>query len=177
MEEIKKAIEQIFRESTSSNELFDTLQKALQLKLHDAQTYKILLGNIVLTTDEVKLFTEKLCEEFPDLSSELFMWTGSILESDPTTDNLDSAFEYYKKAIQVNPQEHFSYLAILKMYNNDLDFPPRIHIEPLCEKGLLEVNSKSKLCVAIADFYDKIEEPALKKKYLTLSAIFAKKEK
>jgi hypothetical protein len=175
MEEFKKDIEKIFRESTSSNELFDAFGKSLQLKMRDLQLYKILLGNIALTSDEIKLFTEKLCAEFPELASELYTWTGSILESDPTTDNLDSAFDYYKKAISANAFESQPYLSLIKMYNYDLDFPPRKQLEEIFEKGLLEVKSRSKLCLAIADFYDILDEPALRKKYQALAEIFAKK--
>ena len=176
MEDIKKYLEKIFRESTSSDELFDAFEKSLQYKIKDVQMYKILLGNIVLTSDEIKLFTEKLCAEYPELSPELYMWTGSILESEPTTDNLDSAFNYYKKAILNKPADHQPYCSILKMYNNDLDYPPRHQIEILFEKGLREVINRSKLCFAISDFYDRIDEPALKKKFQGLASMFNKKE-
>jgi hypothetical protein len=177
MEDIKTYLEKIFREATSSNELFDAFEKSLQYKIKDVQIYKILLGNIVLTSDEIKLFTEKLCSEYPELSPELYMWTGSILESEPTADNLDSAFRYYKKAISIKPIDHQAYCSILKMYNNDLDYPPRRQIELLFQKGLNEVKLRSKLCIAIADFYDRINEPSLKKKFQGLASIYHKKEK
>ena len=113
MDDIKKYLEKVFREATSSDELFDAFERSLQYKIKDIQIYKILLGNIVLTSDEIKLFTEKLCSEYPELSPELYMWSGSILESEPTSDNLDSAFRYYKKAISVKPVDHQPYCSIL----------------------------------------------------------------
>jgi hypothetical protein len=176
METIKNSLEKTFRESTSSDELFDAFQKSLLKKLNDVQLYKILLGNIILTTDEIKMYTEKICLEFPELSFEIYLWTGSILESEPTTDNLDSAYKYYKKAIITNPSDHQPYKSIIKMYNFDLDFPTRQNLELLFKKGINEVKVRSKLCKDIAGFYDKLDEPALKKKYLGLAAQFVKIE-
>jgi hypothetical protein len=177
MEIVKQILEKTFRESTSADEIFDAFQKSLGHKLKDLQLYKILLGNIILTADEIRMYTEKICSEFPELSFEIYLWTGSILESEPTTDNLDSAFHYYKKAIFSNPSDHQPYNSIIKMYNFDLDFPPRRYLESLFEKGISEVSLKSKLCTDIAKFYDQLDEPVLKKKYLGLAAQFVKMEK
>ena len=105
------------------------------------------------------------------------MWTANILESNPNTDNLDSAFQYYNKAISIKPVDHQPYCSILKMYNNDLNYPPRKQIELLFEKGLYEVKFPSKLCLAIADFYNKTNEHSLKKKFLRLASNFNKTEK
>jgi hypothetical protein len=176
MEDIKRDLEKIFREASTSDELFDAFERSLNYKIKDIQIYKILLGNILLSTDEIKLFTEKLCSEFPEYSSELYMWTANILESNPKTDNLDSAFQYYNKAISIKPADHQPYCSILKMYNNDLDYPPRKQIELLFEKGMNEVKLRSKLCLAIADFYDRTNEPSLKKKFQRLASSFSKKE-
>ena len=60
MDEIKKNIENVFRGSSSSDELFDYFQEALKHQTNDIGLYKMLLGNPALSSDELKMFAEKL---------------------------------------------------------------------------------------------------------------------
>ncbi|MGE5439432.1 MAG: hypothetical protein ACM3UR_06200, partial [Bacteroidota bacterium] len=102
---LKLDLEKIFREATSSGELFDSFQKAIKHKLKDAELYKILLSNISLSPDEIKMYTEKLCREYGDIRYDIYMWAANILESMHAGEHLETAFEYYRKAIESNRTE------------------------------------------------------------------------
>lgn len=169
-------LERIFREASSSGELFDSFQKALKHKLKDADLYKILLSNIILTPDEIKMYTEKLCREYKDISYDIYMWAANILESMHAEEHLETAFEYYRKAIETNRSDHQPYIFLVKMYNPELDLPPKKDLLELLKNGLETVRHKSKLCRAIADFYDILQDKMMKQKYLALAAKYARNE-
>lgn len=169
-EEIKLKIEKIFRESTSPDELFDYFQQALKNKLKDADLYKILLGNMVLSPDEIKMFTEKLCGEFKDLCFDLYMWAANILEAAHTSDCSEAAYDYYMKAIETNKTDHRPYISLINMYNSELDIPPKDSLSELFSNGLKTVAAKSDLCKGIASFYEKLDDMRMKRKFLALAA-------
>lgn len=171
---IKNQLEKIFRESASSDELFDTFQQALSHRLIDADLYKILLGNMALSVDEIKMFTDKLCTEFKDISYDLYLWAGNILENMSDRYNIENAFHYYKKAIDCNPQEYTPYSLLVRMYNPELDIPPKHNLLNLFERGLAEVKSKSYLCKTIAGFYKKLENQVMEKKYMAMAAKYSR---
>lgn len=173
---LKEHLEKVFRESSSPGELFDMFQKALELKLADAELYKILLGNVALSVDEILMYTEKLCMEFKEISYDLYLWAANILENLPCGDFTcaDRAYEYYLKAIQSNPLEHEPYSHIIKLYNPELDLPPRSSLTELFDKGLQQVKLKSRYCQMVAEFYRLVEDPAMSKKYHQLSARYAR---
>lgn len=172
--DIKNEIEQIFRESSSPEELFDAFQNALKLRIRDAELYKILLSNVSLTFDEVKMFTEKLCKEFNDLSYDIWLWVAKIFETASTTDSIETALNYYRRAIEIKSDDYTPYLNIINLYNKDLDFPPKDKISTLLRKGLSEVQRKSKLCFGIADFYRKMDDLEMNKKYMVLGSKYAR---
>lgn len=174
--ELKQELEKVFREATSSDELFDTFQKALHHKLVDAELYKILLGNMILSADEVKMYTEKLCQEFRDICYDIYMWAASILENMHAGEHLETAFNYYRKAIEANRSDHLPYINILRMYNAELDLPPKKVLVELFRTGIKEVKYKSKLCRAIADFYGSLENHQMKHKYMSLAARYSRYE-
>jgi hypothetical protein len=173
MEQLKRDIEKIFRESDSNGELFDTFMRAIHYKINDLDLYKILLANISLSIDELKLFTEKVCSEFSDLTYDIYLWSATILEN---VDSIETAFEYYNKAIDTKKIECKPYLSIIKMYNADLDFPPRNSVIQIFKRGLNDVKFKSKLCYGIADFYSKLNNENMKNKYLALAANYMRKK-
>ncbi|MGE5430056.1 MAG: hypothetical protein ACM3QX_03225 [Syntrophomonadaceae bacterium] len=171
---LKLDLERIFREATSSGELFDSFQKALKHKLKDVDLYKILLSNIILSPDEIKMYTEKLCREYKDIRYDIYMWAANILESMHSEEYLESAFEYYRKATEFNRADHQPYISLAKMYNPDLDFPPRKVLLELLESGLQDVQHKSKLCKSIAELYDVLQDKVMKQKYLAMAAKYAR---
>jgi len=177
MENIKRELEKIFRESSSPEELFDAFKKAIDNKLGDLSTYKILLGNVALNSDELKMYAEKICEIFPSSSSEIYHWTGSILESNPSNYNLDLAYEYYKQAIESNSNNLHAYQSLLNLYNPDIDFPPLSSIQKIIDKNLEKVSSKSRYCKTVVTFYNRLDDTVMKDKYSSLAAKFSRKGK
>lgn len=172
--DLKNEIETIFRESSSSEELFDAFDNALKLRIRDAELYKILLSNPSLTRDEVKLFAEKLCREFHDISYDICLWVAKIFETASTPDAIETALNYYRRAIDFKSDDYKPYLQILKLYNQDIDFPPKEKISGILKKGLSEVQRKSKLCFGIADFYRKMNDAEMNRKYMVLASKYAR---
>ncbi|HEX2961206.1 MAG TPA: hypothetical protein VHO43_05410 [Ignavibacteriales bacterium] len=171
---LKLDLERIFREATSSGELFDSFQKAIKHKLKDAELFKILLSNIILSPDEIKMYTEKLCREYNDIRYDIYMWAANILESMHAGEHLETAFEYYRKAIESNRTDYQPYISMAKMYNPELDIPPKKVLLELLKNGIEEVRHKSRVCRAIADLYDILQDKVMKQKYLAMAAKYAR---
>lgn len=174
---LKEQFEKIFRDSTSPDELFDAFQKAVETGLKDIDMYKILLGNISLSVDEVKMFTDKLCTEFSEISYELCLWAGNVLENMSDRYNIENAYHYYKKAIDCRPNECLPYKHLVNLYNPDLDIPSKFHLLNLFERGLSEVCFKSSLCNTIAGFYGKMEDRSMENKYRSMAAKYLRNGK
>jgi len=174
MEKIKRELEKIFRESSRPEELFDAFKRAIDNKIEDLPIYKILLGNIALNIDELKMYTEKICTVFPTISSEIYHWAGSIIESDPSNYNLETAYNYYKQSIEIDPNNLPVYQSLLNLYNPDIDFPPLHSLEKIIDKNLERVSQKSKYCKTIATFYGRLDNPQMKTKYASLAAKYSR---
>ncbi len=177
MENLKKELEIIFRESSKPEELFDAFKRAIDNKVEDLSVYKILLGNIALNIDELKMYTEKICDVFPNISSEILHWSGSIIESDPSNYNLETAFEYYKQSIEIDSDNLPVYQSLFNLYNPDIDYPPLSSIEKIIDKNLERVVHKSKYCRTVASFYNKLDNPLMKNKFASLAAKFSRSGK
>ena len=80
MQELER-IENIFRYSSSSEELFDTFKESLKYRIKSLESYKVLLANPFLTPDEIKMFTEKIITELPNKAYDINLWTANIFES------------------------------------------------------------------------------------------------
>lgn len=173
---IKEIIEKKFREARSSEELFDTFQQAIRHKLKDLDLYKMLLGHVALNTDEIKMYTEKLCREFEDMKYDIYMWSANILESSLSEENLETAFNYYTRASELDRTNHLPFISMLKMYNADLDMPPKERIMALVDKALKEVRLKSHLYKELGNFYGLLGDEIKKRKYMTLAAKFGRQE-
>ncbi|MGE5683231.1 MAG: hypothetical protein ACM34K_20405 [Bacillota bacterium] len=173
---IKQHIEKKFREANSSDELFDLFEQAIKHKIKDPDTYKSLLANMALSADEIKMFTEKLCKEFEDLKYDIYMWSAEILESTLSEENIETAFNYYQKASQSDKTNHLPFISIIRMYNADLDIPPKERIIGLLERAIKEVRIKSILYKEMAEFHGMLGDDLKKRKYMTLSAQYRRKE-
>ena len=150
----KKYIENIFRNSVSPDELFDTFGIALQKKIQDMNIYRILLWNKALSPDEIIMFAEKICKENPNGCFHIYNCVGKIFSSTSVYGELnEKAMRYFKKAADANPTAHEPYLAIIKLYNPDLNIPDFNLVIKATNKGLETVEKKSKLCFAISKFY------------------------
>jgi hypothetical protein len=176
-ENIKEYIEKVFRDSKSPDELFDTFRLAIQHKLKDADTYKMLLGNPHLNNDEIVLFTEQLTKEFEDLSCDLFNWAGYIFQmKDADFSLLDTSFYYYQRAFLQNPEDHGPLLSALNLYNYEFDFPTNQNILQLVNNGVELVKRKSLIYKGMAKHFKKIGNEHLSKRYENLAERSARNE-
>jgi hypothetical protein len=176
IEEINR-IEEVFRNSKSPDELFDTFQKAIKIKLSDIGVFKILLANPMLSRDEIKLFTGKLIKEMPDSSLDLLMWAGKVFENHADYyDNVKEAFLYYQRAISYRPESHEPQLNLLNLYNYEIDIPTNKKILEVIDESVFAVNQKSKIYYALAKHYKKCGDSKLEVKYLALAERSAENE-
>jgi len=170
MEDRLNEIENIFRNSTSPDFLFDAFQEAIKLKIKDPEIFEILLGNPALSSDEIKMFTEKLIKEYPDHAKELSVWTAKIFEhKDDYNNSLEDAIHYYKLAQDYKPNSPEPLLSLLHLYNYELDLPTNKVILELLEAKIAPVRVKSKIYYALADHYKKVGDKNLELKYFALA--------
>ena len=174
---LKLHFEKLFRELSSPDELFDAFKNALENKINDIELYKIFLGNIALSPYEVRMFTEKLCNEFKDLSFDLYMWSASILENCNARNCVEMSFEYYRKAAEADSFSHLPYFSIVKLYNPEIDIPPQKELFQILQNSLEKVKYKSKIYLAMAELYGKLDNLTLKQKYTALAAKLAQYER
>jgi hypothetical protein len=173
-----KRIEDTFRNSKSSNELFDAFQEAIKSKLCDLEIFKILIANPILSVDEIKMFTEKLLKETPGNALDLLLWTGKVLENHP--DNyyhLEDTILIYQRAIAHKPTSHEPLLRLLSLYSHEIDLPTNQKILNLIDESIAAVDQKSKVYYALAKHYKKCGDPKLEKKYLYLAEESVKRER
>ena len=174
---LKQELEEIFRTSNSPDELFDTFRVAIERKIHDEELYKILLRNKALSADEISMFTEKICKEFPDLSYNIYFCVGQLLESISTYGkHNERALQYFGKASNIIPEAEEPYLAIAKMYNNELNVPKFEIVAQIIEDGIAHVKIKSKLCFALAELLTKRGDKEKSQSFKKLGDIYLKGE-
>ena len=170
MENRLNETENIFRNSTSPDLLFDAFQEAIKLKIKDPEIFKILLGNPALSKDEIKMFVEKLIKEFPGYSHELTIWVAKIFEhKDDYHNSLGETIRYYKRANDYKPDSPEPLLNLLSLYNYELDLPTNKDILEFVETRSSLVKVKSKIYYALADHYKKIGNKKLELKYFALA--------
>ena len=170
MEEELNKIESIFRNSTSPDLLFDAFQEAIKLKVKDPEIFKILLGNPALSTDEIKMFVEKLIKEFPGNANELFKWAAKIFELQQNYHSAThDAINYYKRAHDYKPESFESLIQLLQLYNHELNLPTNKIILEFVETRISAVQLKSKIYYALADHYKKIGDKQREGKFLLLA--------
>lgn len=176
-DEVIKKIENIFRNSSSSDELFDAFDEAIKYKIEDFEIYKVLLGNPTLSLDEIKMYTEKLLRELKQNHFQISLWTAKLFENfHDDYDSLESAISYYLKAIQYNPSSHEPFLGLLKLYNFDIDLPSNRRILQIVENGIPAIKYKSKIYFALADLYKRIGDIRNEAKYVALGEKAAENE-
>jgi hypothetical protein len=175
---IRKNVEDVFRCSSSSDELFDAFRTAIDNKIKDGELYKILLWNKVLSVDEIGMYSEKICKEFPDLSFRIFYDVGKILEATSVYgNNLEIALHYYKKAAAANPSSFLPHTAAAAMYNKDLNLPKFSKLIDFLNEGMETVERKSKICFTLVNLYKKKGKREEEKKYQRLGEKYQKEGK
>ena len=174
---MKKNIEKIFRCSGSSNELFDTFQYAIKNKVGGVELYKILLANPTLNQDEIKMFAETLSKIFSEEASEIYSWTGTILESYASSHSeIEDSMNYFIKSWKDDRSNHEPLINLINMFNYDYDVSYNGIILNLATEGAEYVKKKSKVYYALADLFEKKKNIALKRKYMLLAEKSAREE-
>lgn len=121
----KEEIRRRFSTSKDFNEIFDAFEDAIAQGIDDVELYRLLFWNHSLTPDELCLFGQKLAQEFPAISYDIYMWLANVFEVTYSMyDNYELALEYYKKAASVRPNEPDPYLDAADCYEPDLNIPP-----------------------------------------------------
>jgi len=143
-----------FSRSTDFNEIFDAFQSALARKLRDLDHYRLLFWNHALTTDEIRLFGEKLAGEFPDMAYDVYIWLASVFEvTSSTQDNYELALHYYKKAAGSSPRNPEPYLDACDCYDLDLNIPPVTALIEFVTNGLAHVKNPVPLYKRLSNLY------------------------
>ncbi len=178
MDETLKNIEKIFRISSSPNELFDSFEEALKHRISDIQMYKILLGNPALSSDEVKMYSEKLIKEFPQGSIETMMWTGKIFENQKENlQSLEDSLRYYQRAFFENPTNETALLQIFNLYNYDFDSPLNNKIIDFVESSVVTIDRKSSVYYKLAEHFKQKNQINKAARYLALAEKSAERER
>jgi hypothetical protein len=177
MDDTLKRIENIFRGSSSSDELFDSFQEALKLPITEIQTYKILLGNPTLTSDEVKMYAEKLVKQFPQQSFETLLWAGRIFESQKEDQHrLEDSIRYYQRAFYENPHYESALVYMLNLYNYDIEVVTNAKIIDFVESAVVTVTKKSRVYFRLSEHFKQLGNLPLAARYLALGEKSAERE-
>jgi hypothetical protein len=168
--ETKNKIENVFRFSNNSDEIFDAVDSAIRNKYCDIELYKILLGNPALSKDELIMFAEKLSREFTICCYDLYIWTAKIFGNNYLDNyNLEKSLHYLKKASDKEPAKHEPYIAALKLYNYDLDLPINKKIIEMLSGNFESVEHKPEIYIALADHYNRLGNLTQRNKYRALA--------
>lgn len=175
--DLPKYLESVFRNSNSPDEIFDAVDLAVKKKVRDIELYKILIANPSLSKDELIMFTEKICRDFPESAFELYMWLAEIFESKTTDYNwLESAVYYYQKAFITNPVDDAPLLSALKLYNYDFDVSLNKNILQLINNGMKTLGNRKRIYTSLSEHYGKVGNNELKRKYAALAEKESRKD-
>ena len=170
-------IENTFRNSNDSNELFDIFHSALEQGVNDVELYKILLGNPVLSDDELCMYSEKIASILPGKSFETFLWAASLLEVHSSMpDSAEKSLQYYAKAAKQRPNDFLPYKNSLNLFNYEINTPFNKHIIKFIENGIPVVEKKSVLYKTLAKHFKKMGDNNRSKNYELLAHKSAKRE-
>lgn len=171
--DIRNDIEEVFVTSSSTDELFDAFRVALYNKVNDEELYKRLLSNKALSTDEITMYAEKICKEFPELCYPVYFWVGQIFSSISSYSmHTDKAFYFLKKAAAHDASNEAPYIEIIQMYNKDLDYPPLEDIINLVQDRIKTAEKKSRICFKLSRLYKELGNVEEEKTYQKLGERF-----
>ena len=172
-EQLLKEIEKTFQMSNSPDELFDAFRTAIAVRITDQELYKTLLRNKALSTDEISMFADKVCREFPVLRYPISFCVGQVFSSISSyAKHHDKALYYFKKAAEAEPTTHEPYIAIANMYNPDFNKPSLDDIVMVIHDGLKTVDQKSELCFALVGIYKRLGNTDMERSFQILGEKF-----
>lgn len=162
----KDEIRQRFSTSADFNEIFDAFEDALTQRFDDVELYRLLFWNHSLTPDELCLFGEKLSQEFPQISYDVYMWLANVFELTYSMyDNYQLAVEYYRKAASVRPYEPDPYLDAADCYEPDLNIPPVDILIDFLKDGSERVAHPKNLYQRLAYLYQVVGDLQMSESY------------
>jgi tetratricopeptide (TPR) repeat protein len=174
-DEKKQELEKIFRESSSSTELFDAFRIAISNKIPDPDLYKTLLWNKALSADEISMYAEKITKEFPENSYNIFLWAGQIFGASSVFGEYhENAVKYFKKAAHINESTAEPYLLLAGTYNKELNIPPFEDVISILQDGIEKIEEKSRLCFIISELYMQQENIENSRRYRRLGEKYQK---
>ena len=177
-ENLIKELKGIFFTSSSSDELFDAFSLAIKARIREAELFRTLLWNKTLTPEEISMYAEKICREFPDLSFKIYYWVGEIFASISSYGtHHEKAYEYLVKAAEANKESCDPLIAITKLYSKELNIPSLSKVVAIAENGLGRVESKSRLCFALSQLYKRTGNYIKEKDYQRLGEKYQKEGK
>ena len=151
----KEEIRQRFSASTDFNEIFDAFEDAIAQRIEDVEVYRLLFWNHSLSPDELCLFGQKLAQEFPAISYDIYMWLANVFEVTYSMyDNYELAVEYYKKAASARPSEPDPYLDAADCYEPDLNIPPIDVLIDFLKEGTVQVSNPKNLYQRLAHLFE-----------------------
>jgi hypothetical protein len=144
-----------FEASKGFNELFDAFSQALEQHLSDIELYRPLFWNHALTPDELRLFGEKLAQEFPAIAYDIYLWLASVFEATYSTrDNYELALTYFRKAAASKPGEPAPYLEAANCYEPDLKIPSIGHLIDFLKQGAAAVAAPQEIYKRLTHLYE-----------------------
>lgn len=163
-------IENIFLSSSNPDELFDAFQLAVNMEIKDFDLYKIMLANPALSTDEIKMFSEKLSTLINNDKYNIYYWTANIFEHRKEFfESLDDSIAYYQKAFFENSKNALPLVHLLGLYNFDFETPINHTIKKFVEENLVLVDKKSRVYFSLADLYKRKGDYVNATRYLALA--------
>ncbi len=169
-EVLRKEIEKIFLSASCPNKLFDTFQTALKNRISEPEVYQVLLANPALSKEEITLFAEKYCKEFPDHAYEVYCWVGKIFEqTNKPIDREENAVKYFKKAINIKPENFEPYINMLNLFNYEYNFELNKTIIKTIDEGIKKVNNKRVLFLKLADHFKNLGNESKRKLCIRLA--------
>lgn len=165
----KNELEKLFRTSNSSNDLFDGFRIAIENKIADIDLYKTLLWNKALSPDEISMFAEKICQDFPDYSYNIYLWVGKIFGAGALLgEHYEKAISFFTKASIKNEHSAEPLLSIAGIYNKELNIPPFEDVIQIIESRISKVEIKSSVYFALSDIYKSAGNAKEARKYRSL---------
>lgn len=172
-----KYIETAFRNSNDSGDLFDSFQMALSEGIKDFEIYKILLGNPVLSKDEVLMFSDKLCRELKENEYEICMWTAKVLSTRIFEYGCrESSVAYFERAFYNDSENCEPLLKALSLYDTDMNIPINKKILNIVDLGLLSIKHKSKVYYSLSELFKRLGKDEQSNYYFQLAERSAKQE-
>ncbi len=171
MEQSKKEkIELIFRNSDNFDELFDAFRDALKLRIADIDTYKIVIANPCLQHYEMKMLTNEICREFPQICYEINLWAGQIaMNKKGESEWRNASIDFLLTASNAKPADGKPLIGLLELYDHELELPSNEKIIESVKERMKFVTNKKELYLAFAGFYKKEGKTELEKKYKRLA--------